>query len=149
MAAIERRRGRVDVELDDRERQVLLRIVDDLSTGMGTVPRSVPRAYDDPTLEDEYQRLTWPEVEASRRADVDAVKAALESGGDHCRLDADAALVWLRALNHLRLVAGGRLGLEEDGWEETLSGEQLEGDTYAMLVTLGWLQDAIIEALED
>jgi hypothetical protein len=149
LAAIERRRGRVDVELDDRERQILLLIIDDLSTGMGTARRTVPRAYDDPTLEDEYQRLTWPEVEATRRADIDAVKEALESGGEQCRLDENAALVWLRALNNLRLVAGDRLGLEEDGWEETLAGEQLEGDTYAMLVTLGWLQDAIIDALED
>ncbi|HEV3123568.1 MAG TPA: DUF2017 family protein [Candidatus Dormibacteraeota bacterium] len=148
MAAIERRRGRIEVELDDRERQVLIHIVDDLRAGLGTEPRTVPRAYDDPLLEDEYRRLTRPEVEGLRTADVDGLREALTAGGDRCRLDEDAALAWLRALNHLRLVAGGRLGLEEDGWEETLAGPEVEGDDYAMLVTLGWLQDAIIAAID-
>ena len=148
MASVRRRLNRVEITLDRNEREVLLHIVDDLADEFGTAARTIPHAYDDPELEKEYARWTRPEVDAVRRADVDAVRAALRGRDDRLRLDEDSALLWLRALNHLRLVAGARMGIDADGWEEEAAPQILESDAYAVLVTLGWLQESIVEALE-
>jgi hypothetical protein len=149
MASVRRRKGRVDVDLDERERRILVHIVDELAEELGSAARTSPRAYDDPQMEQEYARYVRPEVETTRRADIDALRSSIESAQGTLRLDEETALGWLRALNHLRLVAAARVGIEQDGWEESLDGEAAESDDYAVLVTLGWLQDSIIAALED
>jgi len=141
--------GRVEVRLDARERSAVLRMLDTLADFRGGGPRTIPRAYDDPDLDRDYQRLTRPELEQLRDADIAAVRADLGAATrDVCRLDEDRALLWLRALNHLRLVAGGRLGIEKDGWEEDVPLADAQPDEYAMLADLGWLQDGIISAMD-
>ena len=116
MAWVRRRLNRVELRLDRREREILLRIIDELRPGLGEDPRTRLRAYEEPELEEEYQRYSRPEVEQTRAADIDALRAALEAGDDRFRLAEEEALSWIRALNHLRLVAGARLGIEDDGW---------------------------------
>jgi len=148
MASVRRKAGRVEVVLDGREREILAGAVDDLATELGIAARTSQRAYDDPDLESEYQRWTKPDVDRARNRDVDALRGWLGGTEDRARLDEDDALVWLRALNHLRLVCGARLGIEEDGWEEAASEELTESTAYAVLTTLGWLQEAITAALE-
>jgi hypothetical protein len=54
----------------------------------------------------------------------------------------------VRALNRLRLVAGVRLGITEDGWEDSLGPQDVLSDELAMLNDLGWLQEGILRALE-
>ena len=147
MAWVRRRLNRVELRLDRREREILLRIVDELRPGLGDDPRTRLRAYDDPALDEEYQRYSKPEVEHVRSADIDAVRAALSGADDRFRLSEDEALTWVRAINHLRLVAGARLGIDDDGWEERGDGSMLEREEYAMLVTLGWVQENVIAAL--
>jgi Domain of unknown function (DUF2017) len=147
MAWVRRRLNRVELRLDRREREILLRIIDELRPGLGEDPRTRLRAYDDPALEEEYQRYSRPEVEQTRAADIDALRAALEGSDDRFRLAEEDALSWIRALNHLRLVAGARLGIENDGWEDRSDRRLLESDEYAMLITLGWIQDSVVAAL--
>jgi hypothetical protein len=147
MAWVRRRLNRVELRLDRREREILLRIVDELRPGLGDDPRTRLRAYDDPSLEQEYQRYSSPEVEHVRAADIDAVRAALSGSDDRFRLSEDEALTWVRALNHLRLVAGARLGIDDDGWEDRTDATILEREEYAMLVTLGWVQENVVAAL--
>jgi hypothetical protein len=147
MAWVRRRLNRVELRLDRREREILLRIIDELRPGLGEDPRTRLRAYDDPALEEEYQRYSRPEVEQTRAADIDALRDALEAGDDRFRLAEEEALSWIRALNHLRLVAGARLGIEDDGWEEHSDRRLLESDDYAMLFTLGWIQESVVAAL--
>ncbi|HEX6493350.1 MAG TPA: DUF2017 family protein [Candidatus Dormibacteraeota bacterium] len=147
MAWVRRRLNRVELRLDRREREILLRIVDELRAGLGDDPRTRPRAYDDPGLDAEYQRYSRPEVEHVRAADIDTVRTALSSSDDRFRLSEEEALTWVRALNHLRLVAGARLGIDDDGWEERSDATMLEREEYAMLVTLGWVQENVVAAL--
>jgi hypothetical protein len=147
MAWVRRRLNRVELRLDRREREILLRIVDELRPGLGDDPRTRLRAYDDPSLDADYQRYSRPEVEQVRAADIDAVRTALSAGDDRFRLSEDEALTWIRALNHLRLVAGARLGIEDDGWEDRGDGTILDREEYAMLVTLGWVQENVVAAL--
>jgi hypothetical protein len=136
------------VSLDDMERSALLSIVDTLSPHLGHVARTAPRAYDDPDLEDEYARLMRPEVEASRDADVDLLRESLRTGGERRELDDSQALSWARALNHLRLVAGALLGIEEDGWDDAVDQSLLDSTEFTMLMALGWMQEHIVQSLE-
>lgn len=148
MARIRRYMGRVEVWLDARERAGLLAVVDDLAADPLAGGRLDARAYDDPVLDREYQRLTRPEVDTVRRADLDCLRADLADEADVRRLDEDRAMTWLRALNHLRLVAAERLGIDDDGWEERVDPESVDVEQYSMLVDLGWVQQEIVEALE-
>lgn len=148
MATIRRARGGVEVRLGDGERDVLTRIIDDLAADLGSAERTSPRAYDDPDLEAEYASWTRPAIAEGRRADVAAVRESIASGGDRRRLDEGAALQWLRVLNHLRLVAGARLGIDADGWEERMPDAAADREELAMLEVLGWMQEAMITALD-
>jgi hypothetical protein len=148
LASVRRHRGRVEVRLDGEERQALLDIVDALTPRLGEVARTTPRAYDDDQLEEEYARLMRPEVEASRDADIDAMRESLRTQGDRRDLDESQALSWSRALNHLRLAAGGMLGVDEDGWEEAADDALLRRPEFTMLMALGWLQERIVDAIE-
>lgn len=148
MASIRARRGRVEIKLDTAERQVLLSIVDTLSAQLGAVPRTTPHAYDDPVLEAEYQRWIAPELADTRTADIDTVRRALSSEEEHTELNEAQAMAWIRALNHLRLAAGGLLGVDHDGWEERMGVTMKDRDEYRMLTALGWVQEALVDALE-
>jgi hypothetical protein len=158
MARIRRYQGRVEVWLDDRECAALLRAVDELRDDVtaskpaeGAAPAAArlrPRAYDDPAMESEFQRYAAPEITALHGADVTALREDLAGKTQPLRLDDDRALLWLRSLNLLRLAAGGRLGIEEDGWEEAAAMEAEDEVTWAMFMDLGWVQEAILSAME-
>ena len=147
MASVRRRRGRVEVKLDEDERRVLLSIVDSLEAVLGTVPRTTPRAFDDEELEAEYQKWIAPELVSTRKADIDTVRRALGSDEEHTELSDKQALAWIRALNHLRLAAGGVLGVDDDDWETRLTAAERDRDEYKMLSALGWVQEALVDAL--
>ncbi|HEV7678732.1 MAG TPA: DUF2017 family protein [Candidatus Dormibacteraeota bacterium] len=148
MASVRRHRGRVEVRLDAQEREAMLGIVESLAPSLGSVPRTTPRAYDDPELEDEYARLVRPEVEASRDADIEVVRESLRTQGERRELDEAHAMAWVRALNHLRLAAGGLLGVEEDRWDEAVDTAIVHRSEFTMLMALGWMQERIVAALE-
>lgn len=148
MAAIVRRGARVEVQLDRGEREVLLDIIDSLAPHLGSVERTVPRAYDDEKLDEEYARFMRPEVEASREADIEVMRESLRGERDRWQLDESQALSWTRALNHLRLVAGGMLGVEEDGWDAAPDDSLLRRGEFQMLMALGWVQEALVGALD-
>jgi len=148
VASIRRRRNRVEVKFNDDERHVLLSIVDDLRGMLGSVPRTTPHAFEDAELEAEYQRWVAPELVNTRDADIDAIRRALSSDEDHAELDDKQALAWVRALNHLRLAAAGVMGIDADGWEEILTPAEQERDEYRMLSALGWVQEALVDALD-
>jgi len=148
LASIRRRGTRVEVRLDDEERAALLDIVEHLAPLLGTVPRTSPRAYSDDELEEEYTRFMRPEVEAARDADIEAMRESLRAPGDVRELDESQALSWTRAFNHLRLVAGALLGVEEDGWDEEADDDVMRRAEFTMLMALGWLQERLVAALE-
>jgi hypothetical protein len=147
VAEIARLPDGTELRLDGRERELLLDIVDRLSAQLGTVPRSSPRAYEDAELEAEYRRLAQPDFESTRLADIELVRSGLAAGRDELILQEDETLAWIRALNHLRLVAGGLIGIEADGWESAADETTLARPEYDMLIALGWLQEGLVSAL--
>lgn len=137
------------MELDPGEREVLLDIIDSLAPRLGTVPRTTPHAYDDPALDEEYTRLVRPELDAGRDADIEAMRAWLRGSGERGWLDDAQVLSWTRALNHLRLVAGGLLGVDEDGWDDAPDDALLRRGEFHMLMALGWMQERLVAALSE
>jgi len=134
---------------------------DDPLAGMGTEPgspadpalaRLLPDGYrDDPAAAGELRRLTESSLRAEKVRNAQAVLDALPAGGGNVVLAGpDAADVWLRALNDVRLALGTRLQVTE---ELDLAAE-IEADpdsprSYALAVYdwLGWLQETLIQAV--
>ena len=148
MAQVLRRRGRIQVRLDSRERSALLHILDQLTPRLAEPLNSPPRAYDDAELQAEYDRWVRPDVERGREADIDVVRDSLSAGEDTLPLTEAQALAWLRAFNHLRLAAGEILGVETDGWEEHSPEATRRKPEFGVLLALGYLQEELVAALE-
>ena len=148
MAQVLRRRGRIQLKLDSREREALAGIVERMQPLLAAGPESSLRAYDEGAMQREYDRWVRPEVELSREADMAVVRDGLSAGEDTLPLTEAQALAWLRAFNHLRLAAGQVLGIDSDGWEERADAKTKRTTEYGVLIALGWIQEELVAALE-
>jgi hypothetical protein len=147
VAQVLRRRGRIQVRVDKREREALVGIIDSLGPRLAAPLVAAPRAYDEDDLQAEYDRWVRPDIDRGREADVTMVRDALSEGEDTLPLTEAQALVWLRAFNHLRIAAGEILGIEGDGWEETATDVTKRTPEYGVLIALGYLQEELVAAL--
>jgi hypothetical protein len=148
MAQVLRRRGRIQVRVDKRERAALIGILDSLGPRLAAPLASAPRAYDESDLQAEYDRWVRPDIDKGREVDITMVRDALSAGEDTLPLTEAQALAWLRAFNHLRVAAGEILGIEADGWEETATDATRQKPEYGVLIALGYLQEELVAALE-
>ena len=148
MAQVLRRRGRIQVKVDKREREALIGIIDSLSPRLAAPLASAPRAYDDSKLQAEYDRWVRPDIEKGRQVDLTMVRDALSGGEDTLPLTEAQTLAWLRAFNHLRVAAGEILGIEGDGWEDTTTDAIRQKPEYGILIALGYLQEELVAALD-
>jgi hypothetical protein len=148
VASVLKRRGRIQVRFDAAERDALLDILGKLETHIRRALATTPRAYDDTTMQSEYDRWVRPEIERGYEADLDVIRDALSAGEELLVLTEAQVYAWLRGFNQLRLAAGSLLGIHEDGWE-TAADEQLRAKPeFGMLIALGWLQEELVAALE-
>lgn len=148
MASVLKRRGRIQVRLDERERDALLDIVQRLGVDSNRALATTPRAYEDETKQAEYDRWVRPEIERGYEADLDVIRDALTSGDDLLVLTEAQVYAWLRGFNQLRLAAGSILGISADGWEIDATDETRARPEFGMLMALGWLQEELLAALE-
>jgi len=148
MAEVRKRGGRIQLQLDPDERAAIAQIVEQLAPQLGRVPRTTPVAYDDPELQGEYEKWVSPEVVRGRDSDLDVIRDCVASGEDLTLLTEAQALAWARGLNHLRLAAGGVLGIETDGWEQRAGAALQRSTEYRVLMALGLLQEELVAALE-
>ncbi|MDQ6847944.1 MAG: DUF2017 domain-containing protein [Candidatus Dormibacteraeota bacterium] len=148
MASVLKRRGRIQVRLDERERTAILDILERLQAHLSRALATTPRAYEDDTKQAEYDRWVRPEIERGYEADLDVIRDALSSGDELLVLTEAQVLAWLRAFNQLRLAAGSLLAITEDGWETAATDELRAQPEFGMLMALGWLQEELVAALE-
>jgi hypothetical protein len=148
VASVLKRRGRIQVRLDERERTALGDIVAQLQTHITRALATTPRAYDDETMQGEYDRWVRPEIDRGYEADLDVVRDGLSAGDELLVLTEAQVYAWLRAFNQLRLAAASLLGITDDGWEADASDEFRARPEYGMLMALGWLQEELVAALE-
>jgi hypothetical protein len=148
VASVLKRRGRIQVRLDDRERTAILDIVERLQTHITRALATTPRAYEDEGMQAEYDRWVRPEIERGYEADLDVIRDALSAGETPLVLTEAQVFAWLRGFNQLRLAAGSLLGISEDGWETEATDELRGQPEFGMLMALGWLQEELVAALE-
>ena len=148
MASVLKRRGRIQVRLDERERNALLDIIARLQTHISRALATTPRAYDDETKQAEFDRWVRPEIERGYEADLDVLRDALGAGEELLVLTEAQVYAWLRGFNQLRLAAASLLGITEDGWEAEASDELRARPEFGMLMALGLLQEDLLAALE-
>lgn len=145
MAQVQRRRGRIQVKLDARERAVLISTVERLQPH---TRENANAAYDEAELQSEYARWVGPELERERDEDIGLVRNGLEAGEDTLPLTEIQALAWLRAFNHLRLAAGRILGVDGDGWDERADPLMRATPEFGELMVLAYLQEELVAALD-
>jgi hypothetical protein len=148
MASVLKRRGRIQVRFDAAEREALLDIIGRLATHISRALATTPRAYEDETMQGEYDRWVRPEIERGYEADLDVIRDSLSAGEELLVLTEAQAYAWLRGFNQLRLAAGSLLDIADDGWETAATPELRAKPEYGMLIALGWLQEELVAALE-
>jgi hypothetical protein len=145
MASILKRRGRIQVRLDERERTALVDIVAHLGEHL---PATVRPAYQDRQMQAEYDRWVRPDIDTGVQADLGVIRDSLSADDQVLVLTEAQVHAWLRGFNQLRVAAGSVMGISEDGWEQTASAEMRARPEYGMLMVLGWLQEELVAALE-
>ena len=172
------RGGTVRADVDPVEVQVLLTVAGDLlellgeqeepdadplaamvglSSGPVATPddpalaRLLPDAYgDDDAAATEFRRYTEADLRAGKRANAEAVLAALgpvQDVGGTLVLTREQVDAWLGCLNDLRLVLGTRLEVTEDT-ELDPRGDDPRSHALQVYGWLGWLQESLLGALE-
>lgn len=143
--------GRIELNMDPREAEALS-VVPGLLESVGETgsdpgaDRLDQAAYpDDPDASAEFRRLMAEEMEQSRAADRSAFSLTVELAPNGVTLSPGEAEAWLRVLAEARLVLAARLGIEKEGWEDTLPEDD---PPVALLHYLGWLQQSLAETLE-
>jgi hypothetical protein len=148
VASVLKRRGRVQVRLDEEERAALLASLERLEAHISRALATTPRAYDDEVMQAEYDRWVRPEIERGYEADLDVIRDSLSAGEEVLVLTEAQVYAWLRGFNQLRLAAGSLLGISEDGWEADATDAVRKSPDFGMLMVLGWIQEELVAALE-
>lgn len=94
----------------------------------------------------EFRHLAGDLIDQGRADDVAALRDLVDAVASGTALTEEQASGWMRAINQARLIIGARLGIEEDGWEET-SGLSPADPSVVMLHLLSRIQSHLIAAL--
>ena len=148
------RHGDFEVRLSEAERQLLASLVgqlraaleDDIEAGGAkdpTLKRLFPTAYADDERRDlEYRSMVHDDLAARHRASLDTVESTLSA----TRLDEEALLGWMGAVNDLRLVLGTRLDVSEET-ELVPDPDDPDAAALAVYAYLGFLLESMVEAI--
>jgi hypothetical protein len=101
----------------------------------------------------EYQRLMHDDLVEEKLANLDLVTATLERGSSSMRrwsveLTAEEAAAWLGVINDARLALGVRLDITED-YDSYYDPNDPRAPAFRLLSYLGWLEEQLLEALQD
>jgi hypothetical protein len=146
------RNDRIEARLDELDHAVL-GLVPSLLAGVGELgvdpaaARLQAAVYrDDAEKSAEFLRLSSGIIEEGRRADLELFMAGYEDIAEGEGLNAEEAEAWSRTITHARLIVGARLGIEDDGWEQSDAVDQ-DSPHVAVLLVLGRLQESLMAAL--
>lgn len=141
-APFKRSRKGISVNLTDAERALLATIPELIVDGGNAGGRLDYQAHTaDATTEASYQTLIGDSLDTARADDRTTLAATLEERV----LDEDTALAWMRVVGDARIILAHRLGIDQDGWEETID----RASSDAVLISyLGFIQDSLVSALD-
>ncbi|CAN5776326.1 DUF2017 domain-containing protein [soil metagenome] len=150
------RKGDFEVQLSEAERQLLGSLVPQLRAALEadtdeggakdpTLRRLFPAAYPDDEHRDlEYRSMVHDDLLARRHAALDTVESSLAA----TRLDEEALLAWMGAVNDLRLVLGTRLDVSEES-ELVPDPDDPDAPALAVYGFLGFLLESMVSALSN
>ncbi len=147
-----RRHGMIHSRLREFEIELLRmvpRLIDTVGNHGGdpAADRLTPEVFSgDRERSAEYRRLAGDLIDQGRADDVAALEDLIDAVESGEPLSDEQASGWMRAINQARLILGARLGIENDGWEET-GGLSPQEPAVLMLHLLGQIQTHLIEAL--
>ncbi len=152
---IERVRDGFMINIGDDERQLVLRLLNELGqllmgeSGDPRLIRMFPPAYhlaDDAEADAEYQRLMREDLVASRLAGIATVNLAMEMPGP---VSEEAMVSFVQAINGLRLVLGTMLDVVEDHDPDDIDEDDPLVGEHHLYNFLSWLLDWAVRALGD
>jgi hypothetical protein len=137
------RRGEtVRVRIDRDTRDVLSALPELLAGSDDAGGRLDYRVHpDDPAAEERYRELVGDSLDDLRTEDRSAL---LRSVGESA-ISLEDAEAWMRVIGEARLLLAARLGITEDGWED--SADPSQNPEMALLAYLGFLQDRLVAVL--
>jgi hypothetical protein len=150
---IQRVRGGFVFNIGDDERQLVARLLNELSqllmgdAGDPRLIRIFPPAYhlaDDAEADAEYQRLMREELVASRLSGITTVNVALQEPGP---VGEETMIAFIQAINGLRLVLGTMLDVVEDHDPDDVDDDDPLVGEHHLYNFLSWLLDWAVRAL--
>jgi hypothetical protein len=151
-ARFTRRGDVVELDLGVQERRIItaaVTILEEVDPGDGDDPGAARLSYsahpEDAGADRRFRDLTGGMLADGRRRD----RAAVTAGLHRRRLTIEDAESWLRVIGEARLVLGARAGIETDGWQEAIAAAGPVPADVVLVEVLGWLQDALVDALGD
>jgi len=141
-APFKRSRKGIAVNLTHAERALLATLPELVVEGGDAGGRLAYQAHtaDAPT-EEAYQTLVGDSLDTARADDRKTLASTLEEAV----LDENTALAWMRVVGDARIVLAHRLGIDRDGWEETID----RSSSDAVLISyLGFIQDSLVSVLD-
>jgi hypothetical protein len=152
VAPVEAVRGGWRINLDDEERNLLLRLMGELQallTGPDDndlIRRLFPVAYpEDEEKEAEYQRLMREELVASRLAAIESVTRTVEPANAKELLDEGETIAFMQSINAIRLVLGSMLGITDD--ESADAADDADSPEHHLYDFLSWLLEWTVRSL--
>jgi len=152
VAPVEAVRGGWRINLDDEERNLLLRLMAELQaliTGPDDnelLRRLFPVAYpDDEEKEAEYQRLMREELVASRLSAIESVSRTIDPANAKALLDEGETIAFMQSINAIRLVLGTMLGITDD--ESADAADDADSPEHHLYDFLSWLLDWTVRSL--
>jgi len=152
---VNRRRGRLRLELEQPEVDLLLMLLDELDdvlqgvadTDDAVLQRLNPVAYpDDVEAEADYRTLTEASLRSERNERMGACRADLAQSGDIDLDDPEAARRWIQVLNDLRLALGTRLGITEED-DQDIDPADPAAQSRLVYYWLTAVQDSVVRRL--
>jgi hypothetical protein len=152
LAPVEAVRGGWRINLDDEERNLLLRLMGELQaliTGPDDnelLRRLFPVAYpEDEEKEAEYQRLMREELVASRLAAIESVSRTIDPANAKVLLDEGETIAFMQSINAIRLVLGSMLGITDD--ESADAADDADTPEHHLYDFLSWLLEWTVRSL--
>ena len=145
-----RDRDGVRLSLSANEQLLLRDLLDQLEPLLSdpddpAVRRLFPPAYSDDERDEQYRSLVRDGLVNGRAKSLATVRDTLGAQ----TLTPKQADEWLRAVNDLRLVLGTRLEVTEDLDYESIDVDTPRGRDLAVYGYLSWLQEQLVEALQN
>jgi uncharacterized protein DUF2017 len=145
--------GGIEVRLSLRVRAILAELCEGLDHLLTTehpasdpaMARLFPAAYpDDPLRELEFEQLNADDLVKGRLESLERMRATMHEDVLHN----EDALAWLRTLNDVRLVLGGRLELTEESRADDFTDDEAAADGFSLYGLLTELQAMLLLALD-